>query len=103
MIAGKIARIGKEKIMERNENGLNVLFEGQRGAGRDGGGCSDARDERRTGAREGGRMRNCPSGDGMQLAMVYSPFQCFRMTYAPKAALMRGTLFEELDKPLEEY
>ena len=37
-----------------------------------------------------------------QLAMVYSPYQCFRMLYAPEKALMRGTLFEELDKPLED-
>ncbi len=37
-----------------------------------------------------------------QLAMVYSPHQCWRMLYAPEKALMRGTLFEELDKPLED-
>lgn len=37
-----------------------------------------------------------------QLAMVYSPHQCFRMLYTPEKALMRGTLFEELDKPLED-
>ena len=40
--------------------------------------------------------------DGLQLAMVYSPHQCWRMLYAPEKALMRGTLFEELDKPLED-
>ncbi|MBO5945996.1 MAG: spore coat associated protein CotJA [Clostridia bacterium] len=39
---------------------------------------------------------------GRQLAMVYSPIQCFRMLYKPEDALMRGTLFEELDKPLGE-
>ena len=37
-----------------------------------------------------------------QLAMVYSPHQCWRMLYSPDVALMRGTLFEELDKPLED-
>ncbi len=34
------------------------------------------------------------------LAMVYSPVQCFRKLYSPEEALSRGTLFEELDKPL---
>lgn len=40
--------------------------------------------------------------DGVQLAMVYSPVQDFRALYSPKQALMRGTIFEELDKPLGE-
>ena len=35
------------------------------------------------------------------LAMVYAPCQSFRMTYEPEEALARGTLFRELDKPLE--
>ena len=35
------------------------------------------------------------------LAMVYAPMQAFRMTYPPAEALSRGTLFRELDKPLE--
>ena len=34
------------------------------------------------------------------LAMVYSPCQFFRGLYSPMEALSRGTLFEELDKPL---
>ncbi len=34
------------------------------------------------------------------LAMVYSPHQAFRGLYSPMEALSRGTLFEELDKPL---
>lgn len=34
------------------------------------------------------------------LAMVYSPRQTFRGLYNPQEALSRGTLFEELDKPL---
>ena len=37
------------------------------------------------------------------LAMVYSPYQCFRNTYAPDIALDRGTLFSELDLPFEGY
>ena len=48
---------------------------------------------------------SCPGtdlGGSRQLAMVYSPYQCWRMLYLPDKALMRGTMFEELDKPLEE-
>ena len=37
-----------------------------------------------------------------QLAMVYSPYQCWRMLYSESDALMHGTLFEELYKPLED-
>ncbi len=37
-----------------------------------------------------------------QLAMVYSPYQCFRMLYSADKGLTRGTMFEELDKPLED-
>ena len=37
-----------------------------------------------------------------QLAMVYSPYQCFRMLYNESDALAHGTLFEELYKPLED-
>lgn len=33
------------------------------------------------------------------LAMVYSPLQAFVKLYDPPKALMRGTLFAELDKP----
>lgn len=40
--------------------------------------------------------------DGLQLGMVYSPFQSWRMLYAPSEALAHGTLFEELYKPLAE-
>ena len=38
--------------------------------------------------------------DALQLAMVYSPINRFRALYSPEKALSRGTLFEELDKPL---
>ncbi len=36
---------------------------------------------------------------GRALAMVYSPCQDFVNLYEPMAALSRGTLFAELDKP----
>ncbi len=71
--------------MERDENGLNVLFDGERnGAGSpscdgNGGNCRGER----------------------QLAMVYAPLNCFRRLYSKEDALMRGTMFMELDKPLE--
>ncbi len=35
------------------------------------------------------------------LAMVYSPYQQFTETYPPEKALMRGTMFKELDLPFE--
>lgn len=35
------------------------------------------------------------------LAMVYVPLQGFRETYSPEDGLTRGTIFRELDKPLE--
>ena len=41
------------------------------------------------------------TGQTAQLAMVYAPDQMFRLIYTPADALTRGTLFEELDKPLE--
>ena len=37
---------------------------------------------------------------GPALAMVYSPRQYWRMIYTPAEALDKGTLFEELWKPL---
>lgn len=35
------------------------------------------------------------------LAMVYSPYQTWRNLYSSEKAIMRGTLFSELDLPLE--
>ena len=46
--------------------------------------------------------RRCDGCANRQLAMVYAPMQCWRRLYAPADALKRGTLFEELYKPLEE-
>lgn len=37
--------------------------------------------------------------DSLPLAMVYAPRQKWRGAYSPDEALMRGTLFSELDKP----
>ncbi len=101
--------------MERNENGFSALFQGRGssperiGASENGNtatqreGCGNAR----MGASQGGcGCNNAQGGCGgmarRQLAMVYAPMQCFRMLYNHSDALMRGTLFEELDKPLEE-
>lgn len=48
----------------------------------------------------GNNSSNCTQ---RHLAMVYSPYQCWRMLYSPDEALNHGCLFEELYKPLEEY
>lgn len=37
--------------------------------------------------------------DVLALAMVYSPRQSWQKIYCEEDALMRGTIFEELDKP----
>ncbi len=39
----------------------------------------------------------------MPIAYAYVPIQKFRMLYKTDKALERGTLFEELDLPLEVY
>lgn len=47
---------------------------------------------------------SAPCGWGLYeypLAMVYAPLQAFRSLYDPKTALQKGTLFAELDLPLE--
>lgn len=44
-----------------------------------------------------------PSEGEVQLAMVYSPKQAWRLLYSSADALSHGTLFEELYKPLEGY
>lgn len=47
---------------------------------------------------------SCADGWGLAaypLAMVYAPCQGFHDLYDPETALMRGTLFSELDLPLE--
>ena len=37
--------------------------------------------------------------DGLPLAMVYAPMQKWRNAYSPDEALIRGTMFAELDRP----
>lgn len=73
--------------MERNENGLYSLpyRDGEaENSGDNAGGC------------------RCEGCGARQLAMVYSPMQCWRRLYTPDEALTSGTLFEELYKPYEE-
>ena len=41
--------------------------------------------------------------DSLPLAYAYVPWQRWRMLYPHEEALHRGTLFEELDKPLGVY
>ena len=81
--------------MEKNENGYSE-YNFKRGTSS--GGCQGnaPQSEREINAMDGGL-----SGKH-QLAMVYSPYQCWRMIYTPADALMHGTLFEELYKPLGE-
>ena len=86
--------------MERNENGLFISRDGGSG-GIPREGCGNGS----SGSAGDGTQNSGCGCQGMghrQLAMVYAPMQCFRMLYSPEDALMRGTLFEELDKPLGE-
>ena len=43
----------------------------------------------------------CSCGQEQSLAMVYSPYQHFRLLYEPEQGLSRGTIFKELDMPFE--
>ena len=110
--------------MERNENGLFVAPRGggmgnfgtpttpREGCGSGNGmpapmqreGCGGGNNTTTPMPRDGYGMGDCGCNNcsRRQLAMVYAPMQCFRMLYNHSDALMRGTLFEELDKPLEE-
>ena len=95
--------------MERNENGLSSLFPRVGTDSGYGGNCSDSSYSgeeyigRGSGyTSRGGCAGNCAGTNGRQLAMVYSPMQCWRMLHGHDEALMKGTLFEELYKPLVE-
>ena len=46
-----------------------------------------------------GMPNEMPTVGVRSLAMVYPEWQEFRELYTPDAALCRGTLFKELDKP----
>lgn len=101
--------------MERNENGLYSLFyrggeascfnadgagsHGNMNGGNNGGGGVGGVTDTENGNMGGCRCEGCGN---RQLAMVYSPMQCWRRLYTPDEALMSGTLFEELYKPYEE-
>ncbi len=104
--------------MERNENGFSGYNFTRNNGGRNQrcpgtGEMWQGNDNMNGSANNGGTVGGVTNnGDSMggaengcatrQLAMVYSPYQCWRMLYSPEKALVRGTLFEELDKPLEE-
>lgn len=83
--------------MEKNENGYSDFNFSNRSR-------LNCRGEYRDGSenetRDGG-TEVCDNSK-KSLAMVYSPYQCFRMMYSPMDALCHGTLFEELYKPLME-
>ena len=89
--------------MEKNENGYSQWQNNRNTEGDRRGGCSPERNNM-----NGMNMKMGSLGSGMndcatvQLGMVYSPFQCWRMTYSKEDALKHGTLFEELYKPLED-
>ena len=102
--------------MEKNENGFSAYNFGSSNRNRNNG-CAGAGEQWTPngngnangsvgGATDSGNHGTSCHGDELggsrQLAMVYSPYQCWRMLYSPEKALMRGTLFEELDKPLED-
>ena len=51
---------------------------------------------------------NCPESaeatlHDKPLGYAYVPIQRWRMLYTPEYGLSRGTIFEELDKPMEVY
>ena len=97
--------------MEKNENGYSEYFFGNRSIERrssNGSGCA-GRDTRRNDGIGNGAGMGTETDDGTscpmntrQLAMVYSPYQHWRMLYSPDEALDHGTMFMELYKPLEE-
>ena len=97
--------------MERNENGYSNFNTGMAD------GVADSEMKKRKSMQDGCRGNGnidrggviAENNNGMtyscdtrQLAMVYSPDQCWRMLYSNDEALNHGTLFEELYKPLEE-
>lgn len=69
--------------MEKNENGYSAASDDRRG----------------NAARQRDDIPECSE---LQLGMVYSPYQSFRMLMTPERGLKSGTLFEELYKPLME-
>lgn len=85
--------------MERNENGYSSYNFSRTAPGCEGG-CAQGAPRENSG--NGARYMQSENTSNERLAMAYVPMQRWRMLYAPDAALMRGTMFEELDLPLEE-
>lgn len=55
-----------------------------------------------------GMAETCPENDAATLhdkplGYAYVPIQRWRMLYSPEDGMERGTLFEELDMPMEVY
>ena len=101
--------------MEKNENGYSDFsFENRkRATERRNGACPGTGDSWEGDGLNGNISDISTENGGMgecgnmkcserQLGMVYSPYQCWRMLYNTDEALKKGTLFEELYKPLEE-
>ena len=99
--------------MEKNENGYPRTADKGKSGGctggapiGNGGGCNGG-----TGGNQVHNGDGCgPMGNGcstclddMPLAYAYVPMQRWQMLYPIDKGLMRGTLFEELDKPTEVY
>lgn len=91
--------------MEKNENGYPVApraTEENRPAEKDMRRAAPQND-----IEQSPRKRPCGEGaselDSMPLAYVYAPNQRFCMLYSASDALDRGTLFEQLYKPMEVY
>ena len=74
--------------MERNQNGYPTEGRGSVGNTTESAGCNGG---------DGACMKDLP------LAYAYVPIQKWRMIYSTDDALGRGTMFEELDKPMEVY
>ena len=90
--------------MERNENGFSVKWE-QREQQRDFAcpGTGEPWQNGSLGDAGSGNLGCAAECSDKQLAMVYSPKQCWRMIFSPADAMRHGTMFEELYKPLEGY
>lgn len=98
--------------MERNENGTPVFPQPKKGNGTAplnngtaNGGENGAQKIMHGTCRAGenGIQRTDTCLDSLPLAYAYVPWQKWQMLYKPQDALMAGTMFEELDKPLGVY
>ena len=59
--------------------------------------------EMKTDMVDGCQMNESSTLGDKPLAYAYVPIQRWRMLYDPDTGLGRGTIFEELDKPMEVY